>query len=66
MRLGSPGQEDLLEKEMSIFLPGKSHGQRDLVGYNSWSHKESDMTEYTHTHAHKMPELVNDCARVKQ
>ena len=27
---------------------------------------ESDMTEYTHTHAHKMPELVTDCARVKQ
>ena len=24
-------------------LPGKSHGQRSLVGYNPWGHKESDM-----------------------
>jgi len=22
-----------------IFLPGKSHGQRSLVGYGPWSHK---------------------------
>ena len=22
-----------------VFLPGKSHGQRSLVGYSSWSHK---------------------------
>ena len=28
-----------------IFLPGKFHGQRILVGYSSWGHKESDMTE---------------------
>ena len=27
-----------------VFLPGKSHGQRSLVGYSSWGHKESDMT----------------------
>ena len=25
-----------------VFLPG--HGQRSLVGYSSWDHKESDMT----------------------
>ena len=30
-----------------VFLPGKSHGQRCLVGYSSWGHKESDMTEMT-------------------
>ena len=24
----------------SIFLPEKSHGQRSLVGYSSWGHKE--------------------------
>ena len=29
-----------------IFLPGKSPGQRSLVGYNPWGHKESDMTEH--------------------
>ena len=28
-----------------VLLPGKSHGQRSLVGYSSWGHKESDMTE---------------------
>ena len=30
-----------------VFLPGKSHGQRNLVGYSSQDHKESDMTEVT-------------------
>ena len=29
-------------------LPGKSHGQRSLVGYSPWGHKESDMTEQLH------------------
>ena len=28
-----------------VFLPGKSHGQRRLVGYSPWGHKESDRTE---------------------
>ena len=26
-----------------VLLPGKSHGQRSLVGYSSWGHKESDI-----------------------
>ena len=30
-----------------VFLPGKSHGWRSLVGYSPWGHKESDMTEVT-------------------
>ena len=29
----------------SIFLLGKSHGQRSLVGYSPWSCKELDVTE---------------------
>ena len=33
-----------------ISLPGKSHGQRSLVGYSPWGHKESDPTVRTHTH----------------
>ena len=33
-RKGQPGK----------FLPGKSHGQRSLVGYSPWGHKELDMT----------------------
>ena len=28
-----------------VFLPGKLHGQRNLVGYSSWGLKESDTTE---------------------
>ena len=31
-----------------VFLPGKSHGQKSLVGYSPWGHKESDMTEQLH------------------
>ena len=27
-----------------VSLPGKFHGQRSLVGYSQWGHKESDMT----------------------
>ena len=32
-------------KPTRVFLPGKSHGQRSLVHYSPWDHKESDMTE---------------------
>ena len=38
----SLGWEDSLDKEMathSVFLPGKSHGQRSLVGYSPWGCK---------------------------
>ena len=36
-----------------VFLLGEFHGQRSLVGYSLWSHKESDTTEQlTHTHTH--------------
>ena len=44
----SLGLEDALEKGMAttpVFLPGESHGQRSLVGYSPWGHKESDTTE---------------------
>ena len=42
------GQEDPLEKEVaahSVFLPGRCHGQRSLMGYSPWGHRESDMTQ---------------------
>ena len=29
----------------SVFLPGKFLGQKSLVGYSPWGHKESDTTE---------------------
>ena len=42
-----------------VFLPGESHGQRSLVGYRPWGHKESDATwqlkgssKYMHIHIH--------------
>ena len=31
-----------------VFLPGKSHGQRKLIGYRPWGRKESDTTERLH------------------
>ena len=37
----SPGEENTTP----VFLPGDSHGQRSLVGYSPWGHKESDTTE---------------------
>ena len=45
-----------------VFLPGESHGQRSLVGYSPWGHKDLDTTMgsqrvglsmHTHTHTYK-------------
>ena len=33
-----------------VFLPGRFHRQRTLVGYSPWGCKESNMTEWTCTH----------------
>ena len=47
----SLGREDPLEKEMAIhssILAGEFHGQRNLVGYSPWDHKESDTSEQFH------------------
>ena len=44
----SLGGEDPGRKEWLltlVFLPGEFHGERDLVGYSSWDHKESDVTQ---------------------
>ena len=49
----SLGQEYPLEKGMAThcsILPGESHGQRSLVVYSPWGHKEADTTQrLTHT-----------------
>jgi len=42
-----------------VFSPGKSHGQRSLVGYSPWGHKESDMTERLSIHAHMSYETAD-------
>ena len=31
-----------------VSLPGNPHGQRSLVGYSPWSHKESDILSTHH------------------
>jgi len=33
-----------------LFLSGKSCGQRSLMCFSPWGHKQQDMTEHTHTH----------------
>ena len=52
-RVWSLSWEDPLEKEgqpSPVFLPGESHGQRGLVGYSPWCHKELAITEWlTHS-----------------
>ena len=35
---------------IAILLPGKSHGQRSLIGYSPWGRKESDTTNWLHFH----------------
>ena len=51
------GSEDSLERQVGCPLQysclQNPHGQRSLVGYSPWGHKESDMTEgviYTYIH----------------
>ena len=44
----SLGWEDPLEKAVAAYtsiLPGESRGQRSLVGYSPWGHKELDTAE---------------------
>ena len=43
----SRGWEDPLQKGMAPHssMPGEVHGQRSLVGYSPWDHKDSDTTE---------------------
>ena len=48
MRVQSLGQEDLWSRAWQptpVFLPGKSHRQRSLVGYSQWDRKESHTPE---------------------
>ena len=43
------GWEDPLEEGMQltpVVLPGEFHGQRNLMGYSPWGHKESNMNEH--------------------
>ena len=43
------GWEDPLKwQPITVFLPGKFHGQRSLAGYSPWGRKELDMTLIGH------------------
>ena len=46
-----------------VFLPGKFHGQRNLVIYIQCGRQQSDMTEHawacTHTHTHSLQYIVH-------
>ena len=47
-----PGLGSSLEREWlptPVSLPGESQGQRSLVGYSPWRHKEWDMSERLNT-----------------
>ena len=44
-----------------LFLLGKSHGQRSLVGYDPWGCKESDTTKWMNTHTHTHHMFIDDC-----
>ena len=49
-----PRLERSPEEEMAptpVFLPGKSHVQRSLVGCSSWGLKESNVSEYVCMHS---------------
>ena len=43
----SPGEGNKWQPT-PVLLPGKSHGQRNLVDYSPWDHKKSDTTEQLH------------------
>ena len=49
-----------------VFLPGKSHGQRSLLGCSPWDRKESDMTEQACTHQNWKNTEIISMARVQR
>ena len=61
VQLGRPGRspgEGNGNSLTPVFLPEKFHGQRNLMGYNPWGCKESDITEHTRT---KEVKFALDC-----
>ena len=48
-----------------VFFLGEHYGQRNLVGYSPWGHKESDTTKHTHTHLILNESILNESKEVK-
>ena len=60
-RVQSLGLEDPWRRRWhptSVLLPGKSHGQRSMVGYSPCGRKESDTTERVHLLSFFTPNLL--------
>ena len=38
----SPGEGNGYQLQTPAFFPGEVHGQRSLVGYSQWNHRELD------------------------
>ena len=58
MRVPSLGQEDPMEEEMETHssIPAwKFHGQRSLVSYSPWGHKELNTTENSCNYPFSLP-----------
>ena len=65
----SLGWKDPLEQEMathSSILAWKIHGQRSLLCYNPWAHKQSDTTERAQACTHTCTDLHSNqqCTRI--
>jgi len=55
----SPGEGN--GNPLQYYWPGKSHGQRSLVGYSPWGRKELDTTERLHFHFHEPITIFLNC-----
>ena len=53
-------------RKWQVFLLGKSHGQRSLVGYNPCGHKESDTTECTLLYYYSITQLKLVLAAIRK
>ena len=47
-----------------VFSPGKSHGQRSLLGYTPWGRKELDVTERLSTARQHILHLERPCSKL--
>ena len=68
---GFPGGSDCKKKNLSamqktrVQSPGESHGQKSLVGYSPWGHKEPDRTErLTLSHLQEPRSFLSSCFAV--